>query len=134
MGSGTDIKYADAVSQKGLVGKVRLMGNRRDVLDILKCLDVYYFPSISEGQPNALIEAMASGVPIVASNYESIVESVPEHVRPNLVSPYDIESNINLLERMYLDPAFKESQKCDVWAKAHFDARINFEELKRELV
>jgi len=133
MGNGTDTKLSKEVKDRGLEGRVRLMGNRRDVLDILTSLDLYYFPSFYEGQPNALIEAMASGVPIAASNASSIVETVPDYIRPHLVAPDDETANFELLERLYLDADFRNSQKCDIWAKKQFDAVIKFEDLKKEL-
>lgn len=133
MGIGTDTKLREEVMQRGLQYKVRLMGNRRDVLDILKSLNLYYFPSVSEGQPNALIEAMASGVPILASKIDSIMETVPDYIKPNLVSPEDEDANSHMLEKLYLNPVFREQQKCEVWARDHYDSAKNFELLKKEL-
>jgi glycosyltransferase involved in cell wall biosynthesis len=61
----------------GLGGAVRLLGRRTDVPDLLEAADVFVLPSRSEGQPNALIEAMAMGVPAVATR----VGGVPEIAR-----------------------------------------------------
>ena len=60
-----------------LNGRVRLLGYREDVPDLLACADLFVFPSLYEGLGGALIEAMALGLPIVASRVPAI-ESVVE--------------------------------------------------------
>jgi len=54
--------------------RVHLVGRRDDVPDLLHAFDVFVMPSIYEGLPLALIEAMAAGVPVVASAVDSIPE------------------------------------------------------------
>jgi O-antigen/teichoic acid export membrane protein/glycosyltransferase involved in cell wall biosynthesis len=66
-----DPSYGDAlkrlVEQHGLSGKVRFLGSRPDVAALLCAADVYVMPSGREAHSVAMIEALASGVPIVAS-------------------------------------------------------------------
>ena len=50
-------------------------------------MDVFIFPSYNEGQPNALIEATITGLPIVASNIPSIKETVSEEMNQVLFPP-----------------------------------------------
>lgn len=52
----------------GLEGHVSFPGYRKDMLEIYPCADVFVFPSYQEGLPMALLEAMASGLPIVCSD------------------------------------------------------------------
>jgi len=52
----------------GLSHRVRLLGKRRDVGHILAGSDIFIFPSRAEGMSNALLEALAAGLPVVASN------------------------------------------------------------------
>lgn len=56
----------------GIDGKVRFLGFRKDVSDLLQAGDVFLFPSTSEGLPVSLIEAQAAGLPVVMS--DSITE------------------------------------------------------------
>jgi glycosyltransferase involved in cell wall biosynthesis len=60
-----------------LGSRIRLLGHREDVPDVLASADIFAFPSLYEGLGGALIEAMASGLPIVASRIpatECVVE------------------------------------------------------------
>lgn len=65
VGKGVKEKYEMMVQQMGLNKQIHLLGYRDDVLRILPLFDLYYFPSLTEGQPNALIEAMATGLPLL---------------------------------------------------------------------
>jgi len=56
------------VSSLGLTANVKFVGRRLDVPSILKSCDLFYQSSRSEGLPNALLEAMASGLPCVATD------------------------------------------------------------------
>ena len=51
-----------------IANRVLFLGQRNDVADVLKALDVFVFPSFREGFGLALLEAMASGLPIIASD------------------------------------------------------------------
>lgn len=72
-----DDEMGEMVRVRGLDGRVHLLGVRSDVAALLFGADVFLLPSRVEGFPNALMEAMAAGLPIVASN----VGSVPDLVR-----------------------------------------------------
>lgn len=50
-----------------LAGRVRFLGSVSDVASFLNALDIYVLPSLSEGISNSLLEAMASGLPVVAT-------------------------------------------------------------------
>lgn len=55
------------VAARGLTGSVQLLGDRSDVREVLAALDVFVLPSRTEGMSNALLEAMAMGLPVVAT-------------------------------------------------------------------
>jgi glycosyltransferase involved in cell wall biosynthesis len=61
-----------------LADNVRFLGHRDDIGDLLSAADVFAFPSMYEGQGGAVVEAMALGLPIVASDLPAIREVVEE--------------------------------------------------------
>lgn len=112
--------------------KVRLLGYRKDVLDIISCANLFYFPSLTEGQPNALIEAMIMGIPFVASDIEPIKECVNPELYEQLVNPYNLDDNVQLIfKTMKIKP--NELNKAQ-WARNNFSAEKRFEELAEVLL
>jgi glycosyltransferase involved in cell wall biosynthesis len=82
-------KTERAVRRAGLEHRFLILGERTDVPELLPGLDVFVLPSLYEGLPCALVEAMTCGIPVVAT----AVNSVPEIVMPGrtglLVPPGD---------------------------------------------
>jgi glycosyltransferase involved in cell wall biosynthesis len=70
----------------GISERTRFLGFRSDVPSVLRGLDVLAIPSVREGFPMITLEAMALGVPIVASAIEGIVEQV-DHAREAVLVP-----------------------------------------------
>ena len=67
-GDGPDIPRArQAVADRALNGRVVFLGYREDIADIYGALDLFVLNSTTEGLPNAILEAMAFGVPVVAT-------------------------------------------------------------------
>jgi glycosyltransferase involved in cell wall biosynthesis len=73
----------------GIANDVYLVGFRRDVFSILRMMEVFVFPSLWEGMATAIIEAMASERPVVASDIPPIREIVPSSDLGILVRPRD---------------------------------------------
>ena len=61
----------------GIAGQVRFLGERRDIPAVLASLDISVLASLSESLPNAILEAMAAGLPVVSTR----VGGSPEVVR-----------------------------------------------------
>ena len=120
VGKGVREKYGMIIQQMGLDEQIHL-------------LDLYYFPSLTEGQPNALIEAMATGLPFIASDIPSIKESVPTEMLPLLLSPCDTEKAIQIIERIYKGEIDKERYSCREWARQNFNADNLFDKFRKEL-
>jgi len=73
----------------GLGERVRLLGDCRDVPGVLTALDLFVLPSIAEGMSNTILEAMASGLPVVATRVGGNPELVEEHVTGRLIRSRD---------------------------------------------
>lgn len=76
---------------KGLEESVIFTGLRRDITDILSCIDIFVLSSVKEGFPNSLLEAMAMGKPVVATAVGGIPEIIEHRTNGFLVPPADIE-------------------------------------------
>jgi len=74
-----------------IAAAVRFAGTRRDVRDILGAIDLFALPSLWEGMPNALMEAMAAGRPAIASDTDAIRELVIDRKTGWMVKPGDVE-------------------------------------------
>lgn len=75
---GAEAKLAECQSicnESGIADRVHFIGARSDVPDILAELDVFIFSSLHEGLPLAVSEAMLSGVPMIASDIEPLLEA-----------------------------------------------------------
>jgi len=81
-----------AVARSCIDGRLSVTGVRGDVHDLVGELDVFVLTSLWEGLPLAMIEAMAAGVPIVASRVDGVSEAVTDGVEGFLVAPKDAET------------------------------------------
>ena len=87
----------------GLKERVRFLGHRKDVSEILAAADLFVFPSFYEGLPGAVIEAMALGLPIVASDIQPVRETVEEGRNALLVKPASPTELASAIERLLED-------------------------------
>ncbi len=73
--------------QLDLNGRVKFLGHREDVPEVLASADLFVFPSLYEGLPGAVIEAMALGLPIIAADIDPVREIVEDGRNALLVKP-----------------------------------------------
>jgi glycosyltransferase involved in cell wall biosynthesis len=74
----------------GVSDKVKFLGWRDDIPEIMQILDIFVLPSLNEGMGRVLVEAMASGKPLVASNVGGIPDLVKHGYNGFLVAPGDV--------------------------------------------
>ena len=130
---GKDTESLEKLINKEIRDRVIILGYRDDVNRILPIFDVFLFPSITEGQPNSLIEAMIMNIPIIASNIESIKETTPEYIHKNLIDPYDIDRYCEKIELAMRDKDKYIGNKTSEWAISNFDADRLFGQFYDEL-
>lgn len=69
VGKGTERQRLEALAEeRGVAGRVTFLGAVDDVAAVLKAADLFVLPSVAEGMSNSLLEAMATGLPCVASD------------------------------------------------------------------
>ena len=88
---------------------VWLPGARGDVPQLMRAMDVFVLPSINEGISNTILEAMASGLPVVAGRAGGNPELVVEGVTGALCDPNDLVGLQAALESYVAEPALRES-------------------------
>jgi len=79
------------VRERGIERAVRFLGSRTDVADLLRASDMFVHPSREEGFSNAILEAMAAGLPVVACDVGGNPEAVVDGETGRLVPPRDPE-------------------------------------------
>ncbi|MCE5280844.1 MAG: glycosyltransferase family 4 protein [Deltaproteobacteria bacterium] len=90
--------------QLGIAGQVRFLGWRPDVAPLLAACDLFGFPSRNEGMGKALVEAMAMGRPIVASDIGGIRDLVSPGENGLLVPVGDVGAWAGAIARLSRDP------------------------------
>jgi glycosyltransferase involved in cell wall biosynthesis len=144
IGNGPDLAELQALADHlGLRDRVNFRGSltRPDVARLLTETDVVVAPSVPtndgrrEGIPVALMEAMSSGLPVVASRLTGIPELVSDRVNGRLVPPRDSASLAEALEEMARNVELRErwGQAARESVEDRFDVRRNVQELLREI-
>lgn len=90
----------------GIAGRVHFLGLRADVSDLLPHLDVFALPSLNEGLPLALLEAMACARPVVATAVGEIPRVIREGVTGVTVSPGDAAALASSIRAILERPAW----------------------------
>ena len=93
-----------SVAALGLRGRVRLLGTRRDVPELLAASDSFVLPSLWEGLPVALVEAMASRLPVIATNVSGTSQVMVAGVTGWIVPPGDAGALARAILELVSDP------------------------------
>ena len=83
----------------------RFVGVREDIADILAAADLFVLPSLSEGFPFVLLEALAMGCPVVASRVNGIPELMEDCKTGLLVPARDPQALTMAIQKLLSDPA-----------------------------
>lgn len=98
IGNGTERKPLEELVKKSKIdNSVRFLGRRNDIPEILQILDIFVLPSLYEGMSNALMEAMATGLPIIATSIPENKELLGYEENGILVPPHNASA---LTEKM----------------------------------
>lgn len=123
-------KQAEALG----VGKlVRFTGFRTDVHDILSIADIFVLPSLNEGFPLILLEAMAAGKPIVATRVTGCTEAIVHRDTGLLCEPESSEELSREILSLLRDPAGRAAmgQRARQVSLERFDQRVMLDKTRR---
>ena len=93
------------LQQAGVADLAWLPGERSDVPDVMRGLDCFVLPSLAEGISNTILEAMASGLPVVATTVGGNGDLVADGTTGHLVAPGDVDGMARVLVELARAPA-----------------------------
>ncbi len=106
LGEGPRRRHLEAqIRRNHLERHVWLIGEREELPSWFSTFDIFVLPSLWEGFPNALLEAMAIGLPVVASAVDGVLEAVEGGKNGLLVPPKSVPDLVKALRRLASDPA-----------------------------
>lgn len=97
----------ELVDRAEVRGRALQLGRRPDVAELLQASDVFVLPSYREGMPVALLEAMASGLPVVTTDVRGCREAVDAGRVGLLVPPRDATAVAEAVGRLEADPGLR---------------------------
>jgi glycosyltransferase involved in cell wall biosynthesis len=97
-------KLQQIIAQAGVQDRIVILGFRKDIPALLRRLEVFCLTSVTESSPNAVLEAMATERPIVATKVGGIVELVEGGINGLLVEPGDVQGLVNAIDCLLANP------------------------------
>ncbi len=135
VGKISDIKYKEKIDAyidtKNLKSKITFTGVSNDISRILSGSDIFLFLSKSDPHPRAVLEAMASGLPVVAYDIDGVGESIINGVNGFLAAYGDKHTITQSLIKLIKDKKLRES----FWARnrAHIKDNFNYKQTAKKI-
>lgn len=109
----------------GVSDRVLFLGDYPHVEDVLDVIDVFVLPSLVEGLPLALLEAMSAGVPVIATRVGGVPEAVVCETNGLLVEPGAAEPLADAIERLADSPDLRRTlgERARETVSEHFTER-----------
>lgn len=121
------------IASNNLQGRIIMLGWRKDATELMPDMDILLLPSLTEGTPMVLLESMAMGVPVIASDVGGIGEVIEDSKTGLLIKPRDPQAIVNsistLLENTELAANISRNSIAEV--KTHFSAHHMSEQYRQ---
>jgi glycosyltransferase involved in cell wall biosynthesis len=85
----------------GIEEHVHFLGYRNDIVELLKISDLFLFPSIQEGLPKSVMESMAAGLPVIATNIRGNTDLIEDELNGFIVNIGDVNATALAIEKIY---------------------------------
>ncbi len=115
VGDGRLRSQLEEQAAKTATDSIHFLGYRNEIPELLRAMDVFVFPSVAEGLPLALLEAMAAGVPCIGTTAGGIPEIITNNKTGFLVLPKDENA---LAETMIESAKMSEAERTNLTEKA----------------
>jgi glycosyltransferase involved in cell wall biosynthesis len=127
------------VAKENLAERIHFAGRRNDVPSILRASEIFILPSLWEGLPNVVLEAMAAGVPVVATRVEGIGDLLIDDRTGRVVPPESSDALGEAISHLLADPeqAHRLAHNAQVFVRDNFawnEIVENYEKLYGELL
>lgn len=118
------------VKKKGLTEKIIMPGYVHNVSDHLKLFDIYVLPSIYEGFPIALVEAISHSLPVIATDIDGCREAIENEKTGLLVPKRDSKSLEKAIRRLILDVSLRKrlGKEAGISYRKRFHPEIIFQQ------
>jgi colanic acid/amylovoran biosynthesis glycosyltransferase len=130
VGGGKEEEYLRFLIQRlGLENSIKLLGplSPDEVGLELAAADIYLSSSLSEGISNAVLEAMAIGIPVISTSVGGMPEVIEEGITGLLVEPYAPVQIADAIKRFIDSPKLKD--KCSINSRKRIETEYGFERL-----
>jgi glycosyltransferase involved in cell wall biosynthesis len=105
---------------------VHLYNHVDDVAEFLRCLDYFIFPSLHEGQPFSLLEAMSCGIPVIASDIPAHRYMTPSDFHSKLFDPHQPMQAAEILRNLMDGKVDREAYIHLDWMNEQYDVNTNY--------
>ncbi len=119
-GRGPELETLKALAESLNVSEqIHFLGFRTDIKELTQIANIFLFTTFQEGMPRSMMEAMASGLPCVASKIRGNVDLIEEGVNGFLCAPTDSDGFASALQKLAEDTTLRETM-----------AKANLEKIK----
>jgi glycosyltransferase involved in cell wall biosynthesis len=132
-GDGPEMQALNSLAkEQGISDRVTFLGwqSREELIQCYRQSNLFLFPSRHEGMPNAVLEAMASGLPVIASRISGNEELVEHEKTGLLVEAENLDSLTSTLQEFIQDPALR--QKMGAASRQRVDELYGWENTAKQ--
>ena len=132
-GVGPEKEHLEKLAEeKGVASRVHFLGFRTDVKEMMKISDIFLFTTLQEGMPRSMMEAMACGLPCVASKIRGNVDLLDEGKGGYLRMVTDVTGFSECLTKLTNDDLLrKQMSEYNLESIKNYDVKVVKEEIKR---
>lgn len=112
--------------------RIHFLGFRSDVKELMKISDIFLFTTLQEGMPRSMMEAMASGLPCIASKIRGNVDLLDEGQGGYLRKPSDLEGISECISSLLDNPSLREKMgKYNLEIIKSYDVKVVIREIEK---
>lgn len=139
IGGGNQNRLKKIAGKYNLIDEIKFLGSlpHEEVFNWLDTIDIYIQPSLTEGLPRSVIEAMSKGLPVFGTNVGGIPELIDKDCLFKRKSIEDIKTKLILLDKTTLEHLSRENySKAKVYEKSQIETKRNqiFKEFAKSFI